>query len=59
MLAEAKTRPDITCPRTGAPIPLDKFSVSKWSNELYLVRCPSCDVWHEFNHSHSATKSNP
>jgi hypothetical protein len=41
-------RDDITCPKTGERIPLDKFSVSKWSDQLYLVHCPACRVLHEF-----------
>jgi hypothetical protein len=41
-------RDDITCPRTGEPIPLDKFSISQWSEELYLVHCPTCRLLHEF-----------
>lgn len=42
------TRPDITCPKSGEPIPLDKFSISKWSDSHYLVFCPSCRVMHKF-----------
>lgn len=38
----------VRCPKTGEPIPLDKFSISKWSDQLYLVYCPTCRVMHEF-----------
>jgi hypothetical protein len=41
-------RDDITCPTTGERIPLDKFSISKWSDQLYLVHCPTCRLMHEF-----------
>jgi len=45
---QTTTRPDITCRRTGDPIPLDEMSISKWSDNLYLVYCPTCRVMHEF-----------
>jgi hypothetical protein len=41
-------RGDITCPKTGQPIPLDKFSCSEWSDQLWLIHCPSCQVMHGF-----------
>jgi hypothetical protein len=44
----ATTREDITCHKTGEPIPLDRFSCSKWSDDLYLVWCPTCHCWHGF-----------
>lgn len=42
------TRADITCPRDGELIPLDKYSVSKFSAKLHLVYCPRCTKWHQF-----------
>jgi hypothetical protein len=41
-------RADITCPKDGAPIPLGKLSISKWSDQLYLVHCPRCGAFHQF-----------
>ena len=41
-------RDDITCPVSGDPIPLNKLSVSKWSDQLYRIFCPACGVWHDF-----------
>ena len=46
---EQRTRNDIVCPKTGEPIPLDKLSICKWSDKLYLVHCPTCRVMHEFD----------
>lgn len=48
MAETIKFRDDITCPKSGEPIPLDKFSISKFSDQLYLVHCPACRVMHEF-----------
>lgn len=45
---ETRTRPDLTCRKTGQPIPLDDLSVMKWSDKLWLVYCPDCRVMHEF-----------
>lgn len=42
------TRPDITCPKSGEMIPLDKFSISKFTDRMYLVYCPACRTNHEF-----------
>lgn len=41
-------RADITCPKDGATIPLEKLSISKWSDQLYLIYCPRCLVFHGF-----------
>lgn len=41
-------RPDITCPKSGETIPLDKFSISKFTDRMYLVYCPACRTNHEF-----------
>ncbi len=41
-------RQDITCPKDGEPIPLDKLSIAKWSDQLYLIHCPRCKVFHGF-----------
>ena len=41
-------RDGVICPKTGRPIPLDKFSCSKWSDKLWLIYCPSCRVLHWF-----------
>ena len=48
---ETKTRPDITCPETGELIQLNKFSISKFSDQLYFVYCPTCGVLHQFRES--------
>jgi hypothetical protein len=45
---DIKYRSDLTCRKTGEPIPLDNFSISKWSDRLWLVYCPECRVMHEF-----------
>lgn len=41
-------RPDITCPKTGEMIELDKLSIMKWSDQVYLVHCPMCRTIHPF-----------
>lgn len=41
-------RDDITCPKDGDPILLDKFSIAKWSEALYLIHCPRCKTFHGF-----------
>lgn len=48
MADEPKFRDDITCPKTGERIPLGKLSCSKWSDDLYLIHCPNCHVFHQF-----------
>lgn len=48
MLTETATRADITCPKSGDMIPLDKFSVSKFSEKTYFVFCPECMAYHQF-----------
>jgi hypothetical protein len=48
MREKTETRPDITCPKDGDLIPLDRLSISKWSETLYRVYCPRCNVWHGF-----------
>jgi hypothetical protein len=30
-------------------IPLDKFSISKFSATVYAVYCPRCNGWHQFD----------
>lgn len=48
MTEQTKTRPDITCPKSGEPIPLDKFSISKFTDRIYFIYCPACRASHEF-----------
>lgn len=55
---ETTTRPDVTCPKTGELIPLDKMSISKWSEKLYHIWCPACRVWHGFNRRESGPWKN-
>jgi hypothetical protein len=47
-MSDITERADIICPKNGEPIPLDKFSCSKWSDELYLIYCPACCAFHPF-----------
>jgi hypothetical protein len=48
MTLPTTTRPDITCPKSGEPIPLDMYSCSKWNETHWNIYCPTCRVWHRF-----------
>lgn len=41
-------RDDITCPKSGEAIPLDRFSISKFTERIYFIWCPDCRVYHQF-----------
>lgn len=48
-MIETTTRPDITCPKDGELIPLDKMSIKKFTDRIYFVWCPRCRTNHTFN----------
>jgi hypothetical protein len=41
-----RTRADITCPKTGEPIPLGRMSICKFGERSYFVYCPDCRAFH-------------
>jgi len=43
-------RDDITCPKDGERIlhAHGCFSVCKFSEQLYFIHCPRCNVFHQF-----------
>ena len=45
------TRDDIMCPKSGAPIELASWSISKFSDRTYFVYCADCGVFHRFSRS--------
>jgi hypothetical protein len=47
-MSDLRERDDITCPKDGEHIHLDRFSVCKFSEQLYFIHCPRCNVFHEF-----------
>jgi len=45
-MSNLRERDDITCPKDGGHIPLDRLSVCKFSEQLYFIHCPRCNVFH-------------
>lgn len=39
---------DVICPKSGERIPLDKYSISKFTDTIYFVHCPKCRALHQF-----------
>jgi len=54
-MIDLRERDDITCPKDGGHIPLDRFSVCDLTRQIYFIYCPRCNVFHEF----VTKKSNP
>ena len=46
---EEHYRNDIRCPDTDEKIPLNDFSIAKFSDEILFIYCPMCRASHQFN----------
>jgi hypothetical protein len=57
MSDQPEFRDDITCPKSGEMIPIEPFSISKFSETSYYIYCPMCWGWHEF--TPEAVNTNP
>ena len=42
-------RDDIRRPESGEKIPLNDFSIARFTEQILFVYCPMCRVSHQFN----------